>query len=169
MITQELLKELLSYDPETGIFVWLNRDNVQFNGKSGNKNAGWVTERGYLRIEISDTAYSAHRLAWFYVHGEWPDITDHINGIKLDNRIVNLRSVNSSENSRNRAMTSKNTSGVVGVHWRVKPRKWQARIHINGKRVSLGHFKTIEEASKARDKALKENGYDPRHGKRKPQ
>lgn len=98
-LTPERLRELLEYDPETGKFTWLR--NRAFKALGGT-HAGYLNSNGYLRITVDDVSYAAHRLAWLYVHGRWPDKTiDHINRNKQDNRIANLRDVTHSEQNYN--------------------------------------------------------------------
>ena len=151
-LTQERLKELLSYDPETGLFSNLTRRGVRApkGGVAGTKN-----HKGYIAILIDKKIYLAHRLAWLYVYGEFPEKTiDHINEIKDDNRIINLRSVTNSENQQNISILKiTNTSGFRGVSWNKKIKKWAATISINGKSSHLGSFNTAEEASEVYLKA----------------
>lgn len=152
-MTQEKLMELLSYDPETGLFfnkVWRSS-----NATPGSV-AGSVQNKGYIMIWIEGRRYMAHRLAWLYIHGEWPDKTlDHINGVKTDNRIANLRLADNSENKQNVPPTSANTSGIVGVMWHKKTKKWQAQITIKKRTIYLGLFSIFSEAVAARYAAEK--------------
>lgn len=146
-LTQERLKELLHYDPETGIFTNLTqRGKVKKGAVAGSKYS-----TGYICIEIYYKRYQAHRLAWLYVYGEFPaNQIDHINEIKDDNRIVNLRSATNLENQHNvSSLQSNNTSGFRGVFWRKNRKKWKAIIYLNGRPKHLGHFDTAEEASEA--------------------
>lgn len=100
MITQEYLKERLTYNPQTGVFIW-NSSNIKGHVKKG-KIAGSKDSRGYIKIQIDRKDYTAHRLAWLYEYGEWPKYTiDHINRIKYDNSINNLRDVTQAENNKN--------------------------------------------------------------------
>lgn len=113
-LTAERLRELLSYDPETGIF---RRVATRRQVKSGDI-AGSDDGKGYWRIRVNGEKHRAHRLAWLYVNGAWPiDQLDHINGDKLDNRICNLREATNSENQQNRSLPKSNTSGRLGVHF----------------------------------------------------
>lgn len=143
MLTQELLKFLLHYDPETGIFT-----RIVQNTTGG---SGWKHKDGYIYLCISGKTYSSHRIAWLYITGKFPtyDI-DHINGIKHDNRFSNLRDVPTSLNMQNELRVRKNNqSGFMGVHFRKDRNKWIATIRINGKPKRLGSFATPEEAEAA--------------------
>ena len=142
----EKLKEYLSYSPETGLFHWLLASSDKT--KIGDL-AGCLRPDGYVKIKIFGKSYLAHRLAWFFVHGEWPEEEiDHINRVRSDNRIENLRSILKRQQQQNMKITTKNTSGFVGVSQR-KSGRWRAHITIMGKFVSLGVFDTPEEASEA--------------------
>lgn len=137
------LLERMHYDHETGLFTWLK--NV--GGQKGKKGmiAGSLKIQGYVDIRFNGSIYKAHRLAWFYHYGKWPDgEIDHINGVKSDNRISNLRLATRAENLRNIGRRNKNTSGYKGVS-RVG-NKWQARITANMKKIYIGLFDTREEA-----------------------
>lgn len=154
-LTQDLLKELLHYDPDTGVFT--NRTNRNQLAKKGQR-AGFVTvPQGYRHIGIKGRQYREHRLAWLYVHGVWPsgDI-DHINGITDDNRIANLRDVTTQDNCQNqRKLRSDSASGLMGAR-SFRPGKWQASIKVDGKYKHLGTFYTPEEAHEAYMKAKRE-------------
>lgn len=147
MVTQSRLKELLDYDPGTGVFTWrVSRGNAKSGSVAGSKNG-----QGYLQIMVDGKRYKSHRLAWLYVHGKFPpEHIDHINRARADNRIANLRLATSSENPQNQRKRRNNTSGVVGVHWHKKLGKWQAYIMSNGRGIHLGYYGTIEEAAAAR-------------------
>ena len=162
MLTQKRLKELLAYTPETGVFTWAKPRG----GKVAGAVAGTIHyKQGYIRIKIDGGMYSAHRLAWLYVYGEMPEHEiDHINHDRQDNRIENLRSVTRHQNARNRALRADNTSGVVGVNWFKRNKKWGARIFKNGKFVFLGLFDRFEDAAEARKNASLKYGFHPNHG-----
>lgn len=159
-ITQSELKEALNYDPETGVFTW--NINIGTRAKAGNTPSN--IRDGYSRIKVNGKQYQAHRLAWLYVHGEWPRQIDHINHIRSDNRLINLREVSVSDNTRNQTLSKKNTSGVCGVHWCKRQNKWRSQINANGKRMTIGYFDKKEDAISARKAAEKEYGYHPNHG-----
>lgn len=148
MITQERLKELLDYDPGTGVFTW--RIDRTGTAKAGSV-AGSLDADGYPQIKVDNRLYKAHRLAWLYIYGELPPHQiDHINRVRTDNRICNLRTATNAENLQNQRKRRNNTSGVIGVSWRKGLSKWQARIMFNGRCIHLGYYKTIEEAAAAR-------------------
>lgn len=144
MLTQEKLRVLLSYDATTGDFTWL----------SSNRKAGCVAKDGYVVIQLERKQYRAHQLAWLYVHGEFlTRQLDHINRVRSDNRLVNLRKVTLSQNSQNQVLTRKNTSGYRGVCWDKSRNMWRADIGVNRKRKYLGHYETKEIAAKVYAKA----------------
>lgn len=145
LLTQARLKELLSYDPETGSF-W------SVVGRKGVKNkstpVGCNKTDGYRICYLETVRYYEHRLAWLYVYGVWPDHVDHINGNKSDNRISNLRSVSGPVNRQNikRAYIT-STTGILGISKNKK--RWSARIGISNKTICLGTFDTKKEAHEA--------------------
>ena len=142
-LTQSRLKELLSYDPETGVFTWLS-------GRRLGKIAGTPNAQGYLLIKISDTNHYAHRIAWLWHFGAFPASSiDHINCVKNDNRIANLRECSRTENSFNVGIRADNSSGFKGVSWCKRDRLWRAQIRIDGKPNYLGCFATSELANAA--------------------
>jgi hypothetical protein len=141
------LRSLLDYSPETGLFVWrLSNSNVSPAGSLAGRS---VNSDGYRQIVINRRFYKAHRLAWFYVHGVWPDQIDHINGDRTDNRLCNLRNVTSLLNTHNqRKPHCNNRSGFLGVSKRADGR-FQAEIRVSGKKRYLGAFATAEQAGAA--------------------
>jgi hypothetical protein len=150
-MTQDEIKQVIHYDVQTGVFRW------RFSGKShaGKKKpwsiAGTHHNKGYIEIAINRKRYLAHRLAWMYVYGEWPNqFIDHKNGNPLDNRIENLRDVSHKTNCENkRTIGTKNTSGYLGAGWREDRKKWRGVITVNRKQKFLGFFDTAELAHQA--------------------
>jgi len=163
-ITQDLLKELLNYNRDTGVFTWkVNRGR---NAKAGDV-AGSKNSKGYMQIKISSKLYQSHRLAWLYEYGEFPEIgIDHINHNKEDNRIENLTIKSQLENCKNQSLVKNNTSGVCGVTYRKDVNKWVAQIRANREYKFLGIFEDKEDAIKARKEAEIEYGFHKNHGKR---
>lgn len=145
-LTAERLRELLAYDPDTGEFRWIIRPTPRIRPGS---LAGCVTRKGYLYIRYEDRGYMAHRLAWLYVYGEWPkERLDHRNGVKLDNRIDNLRAATNAENNQNHSRPNRNNrSGFLGVSR--NRAGWQAAIKVDHTRHHLGTFGSPEEAAAA--------------------
>jgi hypothetical protein len=145
----ERLRELLDYDPLTGVFTWRVRlSNRAPVGSSPRRKA--IT--GYMRVRVGGRLYLAHRLAWLHVHGKWPDDEiDHINGDRADNRIANLRDVNSRQNKENRraAQSNNKSCGLLGATWRKNERKWAGQITVRGRISHLGYFDSAEEAHAA--------------------
>jgi hypothetical protein len=144
MITQTELKKLLHYDPDTGLFTWLvNKRSVKAEYLAGN-----VNHKGYIRIKVNQKEYLAHRLAWLYIYGVMPKHNiDHVNNIKNDNCIINLREATHSQNMINRPKTKRNTSGYKGVGFNKRAKKFRATITINKHQIHLGYYATAEEAS----------------------
>ena len=139
MISQELVKELFSYDHASGEFLCRK---ARGNLKVGDV-AGTVDYQGYVRISISGRRYRAHRLVWLYVYGIMPDTEiDHINGIKNDNRLSNLRLATRAQNETNKGKQRNNKSGYKGVSWDKENNKWTALITINRKQKYLDRKST---------------------------
>lgn len=148
MITHEDLTRCLSYDPVTGIFVW--RVDPPIGPKRKDTRAGTLTALGYRQILINRRAYKEHRLAFFYVHARWPSNSiDHINGLRHDNRIDNLREATQAENTRNQRTRRDSASGLKCVHFKPSMNKWAAYIKHSGKQIHLGHFDTPDQAALA--------------------
>ena len=149
-LTQAELKEVLDYNPETGIFIW--KKTMNNNAKKG-KIAGWVSFYGYIEIRYDNKNYKAHRLAWLYMMGRFPNFQiDHKNTIKNDNRIDNLRDTTAAINNQNTRKCLKNSStGFLGVI--PKRGKFVACIGVNYKKIHLGVFESPEEAHEAYLKA----------------
>ena len=150
MLTQAELKEVLEYDPETGIFRWKAPRCTRI--KVGDL-AGTLTWRGYVRIQLDGKRHQAHRLAWLYVYGEMPTKQiDHINGNCNDNRIINLRDVSNQINSQNRKVRRNKTNSLpLGVYGCKDGRKkpYRAALLVAGKVVHDSYHETPEEAHEA--------------------
>ncbi len=147
-ITHTRLKELLTYNPSTGKFFWNTGRNNQITSGS---EAGTVHRTGYVNIIIDRKIYQAHRLAWFFINGYFPEYDiDHLNGDRQDNRFLNLRHVSTKCNMQNQIKSSRNTSGFPGVTWGKKEGKWRGQVGVNGKNISLGFYTSALEAALAR-------------------
>lgn len=146
-LTAARLKELLHYDPETGVFTWIAGGCLGRNRR--HKTAGTKHRRGYIQIQIDGVIYKAHRLAWLYVHGQWPTgLIDHRNGVQDENRFGNLRDATFLINSQNRRGPQRNTSsGLLGAH--KHQNAFTSRIRVDGAIKHLGSFKSAEEAHAA--------------------
>lgn len=161
------LRSVVSYSEDTGEFTRIK--TIGRNAIAGSI-AGYIkinkkTGKAYRQIKIARIKVMAHRLAWFYVHGVWPDgQIDHEDGDGLNNRISNLRVVTQQVNSRNARLGKRNTSGRVGVYWHNINKKWIAQIVISGKLLVLGRFDNFDQACSARTSAEIEHGFHKNHG-----
>ena len=156
MLTQKELKELLHYNPETGVFTWLVSEKKVKVGHS----AGYVCKTtGYVEIRLCKK-FKAHRLAWLYMTGEWPRKgIDHINGIKDDNRWVNLREATQRQNLYNKGSIKGSSSKHKGVSWCKWAKKWVVRARGPAKHLNLGYFNCEHEAALVYNQfALKHHG-----------
>lgn len=162
MLTQDILKKRLNYNEKTGVFTW--KVNKRTNEVKDGDIAGW-DHKGYVRIKIGEKNYFAHRLAWLYINGRFPnDCIDHINHNKKDNRIENIREVTHQQNHMNEPIQANNKSGRVGVYWDNEFDKWRANIRVNGKCIHLGRFKGKQDAILARAEAELKHGFHANHG-----
>lgn len=174
-MNQELIKELMHYDKESGICTLSHRDKRFYEGneeitkrvntKITNKKVLKTNDSGYIEIRIFKRLYRLHRLIWLYMTGEWPDQVDHIDGYRSNNKWENLRSVTKTENNRNMKLRENSTSGVIGVSYSKSDNLWHSYININRKRINLGWFKDKEKAIRARKEAEIKYGYHPNHGR----
>lgn len=143
-ITASRLREILDFNPDTGVFTWKARF-----GKRGvvGRRAGTVDVAGYEVITIDRKRHKSHRLAWLHVYGVWPEVAiDHRNGIRTDNRLSNLREAGWDDNQQNRGHQSNNKSGFLGVSWDANAAKWRAGIRYSGKAYNLGNYDNPEVA-----------------------
>lgn len=177
---QDLLNQLLTYEPDTGKLFWKERPVEMFNSDKqssahnaaiwNGKNAGneaFKTQLplGHRYASINKIKMLAHRVIWKMVTGEEADVIDHIDGDPSNNSFTNLRSVSQQENGRNMKLRKNNTSGVMGVEWVESRQRWHARIHFDYRSKFLGSFDTFEEAVAARKAAETQYGFHENHGK----
>lgn len=168
-ISIEDLRQLISYDPETGQLTWLERplrfcksdsEQRRWNSRCANKEAKTTkNESGYLRLKLFDVVYKAHRVCWALYHGKWLDeglFIDHINNDPSDNRICNLRAATSSQNSKNQRKIKRKTSSLKGVFWSRKEGAWRSRLIHEGKSYNLGLFSDEQLAHKSYCKLAEE-------------
>lgn len=149
-MTQDKLKSILHYNPDTGVFTWIIDSH---KAKAGDIIS--TVNNGYVRPTINNKRYYAHRLAWLYMTGEFPKQIDHIDLNKINNKWENLRLANDSQNNFNKDKTILNTSGFKGVSWYKNANKWRAEIKAYGKRLRIGYFTSIEDAAAAYKEAAK--------------
>jgi hypothetical protein len=154
LISQEYLKSIFKYEPETGNLVRIKY--LSPNAKVGNIAGCLCKKTGYIIVSVKDKTYPLHRIVWMYLYGKFPkEQIDHINCNRSDNRLINLREATNQENQRNKKLRSDNKSGYIGVSWFNRDSKWKADIRIDGKTKHLGYYDTPEEASDAYKKVAK--------------
>lgn len=180
-LTQEIVRELLDYDPETGLFFWKERNIAWFEDgkrwKAHHKKQAWNKKwagkvafsnnnsEGYLQGVLLGNNVKAHRVVWLWMFGENPfGEIDHKDGDRSNNSLENLRDVTKSQNQRNTFIRKTNKSGRVGVYFHKASNKWSANIRDDRTQVHLGVFTSKEEAIKCRQLAEIKYGYDKRHG-----
>ena len=156
-LTVEDVRARFEYDPSTGELRWKRRigANGRDNGRYGGTVAGSLHPDGYVIVMVDGRNYRAHTLAWAHMTGEWPEhLVDHINGIRSDNRFVNLRRATPSDNGCNKRMQSNNRSGFVGVWFNSQAGKWEGQIVKEGRRLWRKRFDTMQEAADARARVI---------------
>lgn len=158
--------EYLDYDEATGVVRWKkSRRKVRAGSVAG--TVARCRTNNYIQIGFNYKLYRAHVLAWAIKKKSWPHgEIDHVDGDGLNNRWKNLRVVDRSTNAMNRKLSSNNTSGINGVTWHKRAKKWNARIYINGKEVGLGLYADILDAKNARLEAERDLAYTKTHGRR---
>lgn len=165
------LAAVVEYEPATGIVRWKRRNDMrsQWNGRYAGKECGRLDNGGYLQIRFTYQGhvftFGTHRLIWFIFTGEIPDQVDHVNHDKIDNRIENLRAVNSAENNRNQVKRRDNTSGYTGIFWRVNRQQWEASVTFGGKQYFLGRYDHKCDAIFVVESFRKSKDFHPNHGK----
>lgn len=178
-LTQEILKGILYYNKQTGIFNWRERDRSFFNSdrafKSWNsrfcgRNAGTIKKNSngisYYQIVILGKKYYAHRLAYLYITGIWPPvIIDHEDGDGLNNTWTNIKQATYQENSKNREMSRANKTGCMGVTFSKERKKWIVKVNISGRSVQLGSFDDFFDAVCSRKSGERLYGYHQNHGR----
>lgn len=155
---------MFDYDPESGRMTWRARPESDFanrqawlawNTKFAGTEAGTVSMHGYRTVSIAGKKFKVHRIAFKLAYGTEPAVIDHADGDRLNNSISNLREASYSENNCNRSVDGRSGSGVKGVHWHKRAKKWTSQIRKDGVVSYLGLFATVEEAAKARNIAAK--------------
>lgn len=145
--TLDYIREFLSYDPETGLITWKKRPA---NRIQKGQRAGGISGGGYESIRIKGRKIKTHHIAWFLYKNEWPDKSiDHINRVKTDNKISNLRLVSHSQNLANRGLLKNSSTKLTGVGFHKPSGLYQSRIALNKKRIPLGYFNSAKEAAQA--------------------
>lgn len=182
MPTPYVVRQLLRYDPESGKLFWrprpeflvskssgktLSHSKASFDAQFAGREAFTAKNgNGYLCGRVRGHSITAHRVAFAIFYGKWPNICDHIDGDKLNNRISNLRSVDCAGNARNASMRKDSTTGFSGVSIHKPNGKYRAYYFINGKMKSVGYFSTLVEAVEARAIAIEGAGFSQLHGRR---
>lgn len=180
-LSYDQFSKLLKCEPDTGKLFWLPRAPDMFSSEmraASHSCAVWnsahagkeaftgVCHYGYKIGRVSGRLYKAHRVVWLFHTGTWPtNGIDHINGVRADNRISNLRDVSAGENNLNKKRRSDNKSGVPGVYWYARHGKWACSLKLEGKTHFFGYFDQLEEAVARRKAAEIEFGFHPNHGR----
>jgi hypothetical protein len=176
-LTQKLLQQTLSYNPNTGELIWKIRPMSWFNHPLSYRSyhKRWAGKpaltadngEGYRSGTLLGKKVKAHRIIWIMLYGDLPPEgyeIDHINGVRSDNRLDNLRCVLKEDNGKNQRLHTRNQTGVSGVSWYKPNKKWLVRINQNKKTKSLGYFNSFEEACRVRKQAEVDNNYHKNHG-----
>lgn len=172
---QELLNQLLEYNPQTGKLYWKKREERFFaraseytrwnNRYAGKEACNKKCDGGYLIGSIFKNLYKTHRLIWKLYYGTEPEQIDHINGKRNDNKISNLRAATAAINAKNAARRKDNKSRITGVFWDKKSKKWRASINVNNKKICLGCYDSLDAAAIVRNCATQTYGFNKNHGR----
>lgn len=161
----EEVARLFTYDREAGVLYWRIRDRNTIRRKyvAGSSKG---TRDGYRQVNIKGKKYKAHRIIMMLCFGHIPENAeiDHINHVRDDNRLCNLRFVTRSENRKNQSVSSKNTSGVTGVYFSKAKKQYVAQICVDWKVIYLGSYDTLEDAAEARRQADRKYKFNNNHG-----
>lgn len=167
-ITADYARTRLEYNNDTGAMIWkfAPDQRPQWNGRYSGRLAGSLNKDGYIQVRINKSFYPAHRLAWLITYGRMPSLQiDHINGVRTDNKISNLREVSHADNGKNQRLRFDNKSGHCGVYMNTREGKWYAFITSSRKTLHLGAFDVLDDAIAARRAAEKKFGFHQNHGK----
>lgn len=166
MLTQQQVSEVLNYNPDTGELIWIKRN--RYTQRLLGKVAGCLDPNGYVKLSVSGVPTYGHIVAWLCVYGYLPTgELDHINGVRSDNRITNLREADRALNQKNTKRSIRNTTGHVGVSFASALGRYKAVTTVHGKQIFHGYFDSAEEAADARQDWIDEHpeaGFTKRHG-----
>lgn len=162
----ERLREVFDYDPNSGVLFWKKRTSNRVKVGSA---AVCPSGNGYLKVRLDSVLYYAHRVAYAIANGAIPDGAeiDHINGVRNDNRLCNLRLVSPMDNRRNQWLRADNKSGVNGVYWSKNAGKWLSTIGVAREQIYLGCFDNFDDAVAARKAAEVEHQFHKNNGKKR--
>jgi hypothetical protein len=162
MLTADHLREIIHYDPETGVFTWRIRPSQRTF--AGDVTGVAVRKDGYCSVKIGRQSYKAHRLAWLYMTGEWPEHeVDHRDRNRANNVWRNLRAATKKQNQENRTPRRDSSSGVTGVLWSNRDQAWRATIVIEGRKRHIGTRKVLSEAVALRAAASRQHHTHSEH------
>lgn len=177
---QDVLLQLLRYEPDTGKLFWRHRGEEWFKSGVGRYTArraaaAWNTRHadkeaftglthGYHEGAIFRSNYRAHRVIWKMVTGEDPEVIDHLDRDRGNNRWENLSNTSHAQNLRNCGLSKNNTSGMTGVRWDDRQSRWHAQIMVDYKTINLGYFEAVDDAVAARQSANRKFGFSHGHG-----
>ena len=164
MLTFERANELFHYEPSSGKLFW--KKTTTNRVKVGDEAGSFCKSTGYINVYVDGLGYTLHRIAILLATGVYAKTVqvDHIDHDRGNNRLNNLRVVSHADNMRNQSLRNTNKTGVTGVSYTTRDRRWVAQIYIDKKNTNLGYFDTLEEAAAVRKAAEIRYGYHPNHG-----